>query len=149
MESRVHRLLSFLSGGAILPHCDVVIPEMPLRGSGHQFANGVVRSILLDCEIVCAGNGEHAQLDSRISAIMKSGWRVGLSIPFVDFVLCDGVSPATGKADELGFQAVPSSMPAVTWTRSCFVTTFARHVSHVSLIMLSLLELAGIAHWKG
>ena len=34
----------------------------------------------------------------------------------LSFVLWDGVSPVTGKADELGFQGVPSSMAAVIWT---------------------------------
>ena len=32
------------------------------------------------------------------------------------FVLWDGVSLVTGKPDELGFQATPSSMLAVAWT---------------------------------
>ena len=48
---------------------------------------------------------------------VPAGVTVGrLSFIFVAFVLWDGVSLVTGKPDELGFQATPSSMLAVAWT---------------------------------
>ena len=162
-----------------MPHHDVAIPQMPPRGSDHQFH--------VDGEAHRADDGTHAQHDSHISAIMRSslcvpfrvwsrsgsefkysskatripaGVTVGrLSLLIVAFVLCEGVSPVTGKADELGFQAVPSSMPAVAWTwssapsivrmRSCFVCTFAQHVSHFSLIKASMLSWRGSPRLEG
>ena len=90
-----------------------------------------------------ADDGVHAQHDPRISAIMQSSLRVipswsgyGLarsaSVPpgqaqvsqLDDYLSSSwplwsgmvGVSPVTGKADELGSQAVPSSMLGETWT---------------------------------
>ena len=115
---------TFLNGGVILPHHDVARPQsfftvlvVSLRcphvcGEGHPSGlrgHGADDGVHLH-GLVTVWLGVQVLLQGDSCPSRCHSWTIILSLRV--FVLCDGVSPVTGKGDEIGFQAVPSSMPA-------------------------------------